>query len=270
MIKIEKDLTAIPKSLIPAFTDLFPDGAAIPRLTRTTHEKRSAIINGQQYIDKDEFNSRYKTPDIREGLISIYNRKCAYCEQKVERYNVEHYRPKTIYYWLAFSWDNLILACSGCNGYKGINFELGAGGIRVTFEHTEANVRNINNNSAAYDAIENPKMVNPEVTDPLGEIKFQKTGLIESDNDRFAYTIAKCQVDRKYLNDDRRKLLDDFRRDVRSALLDNEDLKDQELEIAVIVKKFINDSNDSMHPFLAFRRYAISQGWLNEIAKGLN
>jgi len=270
MIKIEKDISAVPTSLIPAFADLFPGMAIIPRLSRTTHEKRSTIINGKKYIDKDEFNNRYKTQDVRDNLIRIYNHKCAYCEQKMERYNVEHYRPKNTYYWLAFSWDNLIMACPDCNGHKAINFDLGEGGTQVPFDDTEANVRVINRSSTGYDAIENPKMVNPEVTDPLGQIRFQKTGLIESDNDRFAYTIEKCQIDRKYLNDDRRKLLDVFERDIRGALLDNKEPSGQSKEIAIIVKKIVRDSQDVELSFLAFRRYAISTGWLHEIAKDLN
>jgi hypothetical protein len=55
--------------------------------------------------------------------------KCCYCERKILRsYNdVEHYRPKgsadrrpgcTLthgYWWLAYSWDNLLFACPHCN-----------------------------------------------------------------------------------------------------------------------------------------------------------
>lgn len=270
MIKIEKDITDVPSSLIPAFIDLFPGKTSIPKVSRTTHEKRTSIITSEKYIDKDEYNNRYKTQDIRDDLIEIYNHKCAYCEQKMERYNVEHYRPKTTYYWLAFSWDNLIMACPDCNGSKGTNFDLGHGGTQVVFNNTEANIRLINQSSGGYDVQENPKMVNPEVTDPFGKISFKKNGLIESDNDRFAYTIEKCKIDRKYLNDDRRKLLDVFKRDVRSALLDNTDPEDQRNEIEIIVKKFIRDSKDLELSFIAFRRYAISTGWLNDIIKELN
>lgn len=55
--------------------------------------------------------------------------KCCYCEQKIRRaYNdVEHHRPKARadrrpgsdethgYWWLAFSWSNLLFACPSCN-----------------------------------------------------------------------------------------------------------------------------------------------------------
>lgn len=55
--------------------------------------------------------------------------KCCYCEQKVPMgfNDVEHYRPKCRadrrpgctsthgYWWLAFSWDNLLFSCPSCN-----------------------------------------------------------------------------------------------------------------------------------------------------------
>lgn len=55
--------------------------------------------------------------------------KCCYCERKLlESYNdVEHFRPKARadrspgsthtygYWWLAFSWENLLFACPTCN-----------------------------------------------------------------------------------------------------------------------------------------------------------
>ena len=267
MIKIQKRKEDLPQSLIPAYADFFP-GTKIPRKSNTTHEKRIAIILAEQYIDKEEYSSRYKLEDIRIQLNNIYKNKCAFCEEKVEQYHIEHYRPKSIYYWLVYSWDNLLLACPTCNQSKGLNFELD--GIATEFKNTEANIRNINFSSANYDASELPRMVNPEVTDPLGKIEFEKDGLIKSNNERFKYTIEKCAIDRKYLNDERRKLLDIFQRDIRSALIDNSDPGDQQLEIAVIIRKFVRDSMDHDLQFLAFRRHAISTGWLNELTKELN
>jgi uncharacterized protein (TIGR02646 family) len=267
MIKLNKNNGAIPGSLIPAFEDLFLP-LAIPVTSRTTHEKRMIIINGETYIDRGEFNNRYKRSDIRIALNTIYYHKCAYCEQKVEQYNIEHYRPKSTYYWLAFSWNNLIMACPTCNQNKGTNFELE--GQPVSFDNTEANLRAINNISIGYDQLEQPLMVNPEITDPSGQIEFQKDGLIISADKRFSYTIEKCKVDRSYLNDERRKLLEVFTRDIRSALVDNLQLADQQTEISSIVRKFVRDSLDNELQFLGFRRYAIARGWLNEITKDLN
>lgn len=52
--------------------------------------------------------------------------KCAYCEGKashVAHGDVEHYRPKSTYWWLAYCYDNYVFACQICNqSHKGSNF----------------------------------------------------------------------------------------------------------------------------------------------------
>ena len=56
--------------------------------------------------------------------------KCAYCEANTEvvaHGDVEHYRPKSIYWWLAYTYDNYLYACQICNQtYKSDNFPIGA------------------------------------------------------------------------------------------------------------------------------------------------
>jgi uncharacterized protein (TIGR02646 family) len=56
--------------------------------------------------------------------------KCAYCEANTEvvaHGDVEHYRPKSIYWWLAYTYDNYLYACQICNQrYKSNNFPIGA------------------------------------------------------------------------------------------------------------------------------------------------
>jgi hypothetical protein len=54
--------------------------------------------------------------------------KCAYCEaptSTVAHGDVEHFRPKSVYWWLAYCYDNYLYACQICNEtYKGDNFPL--------------------------------------------------------------------------------------------------------------------------------------------------
>ena len=52
-----------------------------------------------------------------EPLWRAQGEKCCYCEKDIDRsYNdVEHYRPKTQYWWLAWDWSNLLFACPQCN-----------------------------------------------------------------------------------------------------------------------------------------------------------
>lgn len=266
MIKIGKDITAIPRSLKLPTPANFPHG--IPSPPTTTHERRMEIINNESYIDEGKYNDRYKTQDIRDALRDIYNGKCAYCELWVEQSHVEHYRPKKIYYWLAYSWDNLILSCATCNQHKGVNFNLN--GTVAVFTNNSINIDNIHTSSAIYDLAELPKMINPEVTDPLDNIRFLENGNIESDDESFIYTITTCKIDRADLNDQRRRLLNIFKEDITSVLLENDTPESQSVAIKTIVSKFIRDSNCLNSQFLAFRRYAILRGWLNSIIKERN
>jgi uncharacterized protein (TIGR02646 family) len=267
MIKIDKDIDDIPQSLIPAFTDIFPDGR-IPIPCKTTHKRRSELIENKEYIDNDNYNSRYKLNDIKEKLNIIYRGKCAFCEHKAEQLHVEHFRPKKIYYWLAYSWDNLILACPTCNQYKGINFELN--GAKCLFENNEANLRNINNLSATYDLSEQPKMVNPEIVDPSNNIIFSKDGKIDSLESNLKYTITTCKLDRKYLNDERRKILDTFKNEMQAELVNSKNEEEQRHAVAILVRQFIRLSKDLSNEYIAFRKYSISNDWLKEIVQELN
>ena len=66
---------------------------------------------------------------VSRDLWYIQHYKCCYCEFKIAAsYNdVEHYRPKAAadrtpgsgeshgYWWLAFTWENLLFACPSCN-----------------------------------------------------------------------------------------------------------------------------------------------------------
>lgn len=273
MIKVSKDLNIIPPSLIPSFEDLFPERVGkrlvpIPQKSRTTHDRRMDAINAGAYKDDESFNSRYKEEDIKQSLHEVYKGKCAFCEQNEEVIHVEHYRPKSIYYWLAYSWDNLLLSCPSCNGHKGTNFDLD--GPLATFDNTEQNIRAINASSAGYDDSEIPQMVNPEVTDPKGQIYFEKDGRIRSDNPRFTYTIKKCKIDRKSLNDSRRSILDRFREYVRDSLIVNNTPHDQTTSLATNLRNFVSDAQNEHEEFLAFRYYAIESDWLNDIIKEVN
>lgn len=267
MIKINKNILLIPDSLKIPNEVTFPDGI-IPRKTQTTHKRRLKLIEKSEYIDENKYNDRYKNDDIRIALRRIYKNKCAFCEHKVEQYHIEHYRPKKIYYWLAFSWDNLLISCATCNQHKGINFEIE--GTQASYTDNEANLNAINSDSVNYDILEIPKLVNPEVTNPLGLIRFLKNGYIESSDPRFIYTIETCKLNRDHLNDERRKLLDIFSRDIESALIENTSIEDQRIAIRAIIKKFIRDSKDDELQFLAFRNYAINNNWLNNIIKNSN
>jgi uncharacterized protein (TIGR02646 family) len=69
----------------------------------------------------------YRHKSLKKALESIFGKKCAYCETQYEvggYLEVEHYRPKNIYYWLAADWSNLLPACKRCNNGKLTKFPL--------------------------------------------------------------------------------------------------------------------------------------------------
>lgn len=87
---------------------------------------------------------------VAEMLWKAQHHKCCYCEKLIERCysDVEHYRPKAQadrgphhtathgYWWLAFTWKNLLFSCPNCNRgrAKSIKFPLAKGGIPLVAE----------------------------------------------------------------------------------------------------------------------------------------
>jgi uncharacterized protein (TIGR02646 family) len=61
-------------------------------------------------------NSHWKLAKVQ--LKAEAHGKCAYCEANtdvVAHGDVEHYRPKSKYWWLAYCYDNFLFACQICN-----------------------------------------------------------------------------------------------------------------------------------------------------------
>ena len=72
-------------------------------------------------IEKHDFKSSSKTGRwkvTKEQLKKETYDKCAYCEVHfsiVAYGDVEHYRPKSIYWWLAYAYENYLPSCQICN-----------------------------------------------------------------------------------------------------------------------------------------------------------
>ncbi len=90
----------------------------------------------EQRFKKDEdvkqVNSKWAeywgNADVRGALWAMHGRACVYCDRNLpgtDRGDVEHFRPKSTYWWLAYRFDNYFLACSACNtAYKGNKFPI--------------------------------------------------------------------------------------------------------------------------------------------------
>lgn len=112
----------------------------------------------------DVRESIYKADDVRQQLEIDQHYKCAFCEcyLPLQYHDVEHFRPKSHYYWLGHNWKNLLYSCERCNrSYKKTNFPLAAGSIQA--------------NSPTDDLTqEHPLLINPAEVDPALHIRFDK------------------------------------------------------------------------------------------------
>jgi 5-methylcytosine-specific restriction endonuclease McrA len=82
----------------------------------TTEEERKQI--GPRKIDTGFWT------DAKPQLSQESHTKCAYCESKARPGQVEHFRPKSVYWWLAYCYDNYAYSCGMCNARKLNHFPL--------------------------------------------------------------------------------------------------------------------------------------------------
>ena len=97
-----------------------------PPILRAIRQRELARLRQLGTITSNDIDG-YR--DVSASLWRAQHLKCCYCEAIIpEHYNdVEHYRPKARadrtpgclethgYWWLAFTWSNLLFACPACN-----------------------------------------------------------------------------------------------------------------------------------------------------------
>lgn len=269
MIPINKDLTNIPLSL------RVDEEAVKTEPTKTTHKHRKSVIANGIYPDADhsgKFDERYKYKDVKDSLKNLYGDKCAYCETYDPTIQVEHYRPKRGgYYWLAFSWDNLISCCSRCNSSKGNEFPIDATN-RVTYGGTDEEYSNINNSSAIYDMEEHPLLLNPERLCPqvYAVLAFDQNGQILENEPHITQTIKECNLNRVDLCTRRAKIWNDLKDELCDCVYEAQwDKNNLFNRIDHVIKHFEKLAYDRTESYLAFRQYVLKSGWIQEFIKQL-
>ena len=235
MIKVTKDLTQIPKIL--------------QKDNRKTAFKEN--IEALDYVDE---NDRYRVASVQKRLQDIYNFKCGYCEKKLIDASkpIEHYRPKRGgYYWLAYSWDNLLLSCTECNSAKGDKFPIKK--RKVTYKG-EA-FKDVHTLGKNYDELEEPYLINPEKDDVVNKLRFNKKGQIFSDDERVQKSIEICSLDRKALSQLRENIFIDFLEDMQGHY-EYYKLKKDATRFVPTVQKFIKETQRE-NSFFAFRSFVL-------------
>jgi len=200
-------------------------------------------------------NTEYKTNDVYENLKIIYDNKCAFCQDTLlnSPKHIEHYRPKnknvdwkkccanTSYFWLAFSWDNLLLACGSCNSSKGSCFDID--GTRADYNNKYKNysLDELQSIIKELDIVEKPLLVNPEQEEQYffdEHLIFTCSGKILSNNIRLRYTIRICNLNRDELVKLRLELINDLKNAIRERKtkysLEHKDIKVYSRDIALL------------------------------------
>lgn len=254
MIKVDKSKVDVPSAL----TD------------KKANRKRKQLLRTKQ--PWNELNSAYKEPlknkEVIKSLESIYQYKCCYCEQEVKYFNiegsqqpqntrtVEHYRPKSLYRWLTYSWDNLLLCCKGCNNPKDNDFPFE--GTQITTPRAnDLDAANIHNLAVDYNAVELPLYPHPELENPISHLTFDTKGLVHSENHRYQHLIKICGLnERELLVEARKKIYDDFKTEydlIQSISIAKEDK-------VLILKRLVGDFAKkciTKQPFTAYRLYLL-------------
>ncbi|OJT16818.1 hypothetical protein BO221_47805 [Archangium sp. Cb G35] len=154
----------------------------------------------------------YAHETVKQALLEAQHGKCAFCESKVAHISygdVEHFRPKAGwrqredeplsrpgYYWLAYEWSNLLLACTLCNQqFKKNLFPLQTPARRARSHKEDVTA-------------EDPLLLDPAVDDPESFISFREEVPYAVDgNARGEATIRALGLRRETLAEQRRKHL---------------------------------------------------------------
>lgn len=144
----------------------------------------------------------YRNKSVVQALWRMQKEKCCYCECKIPESGhlkaVEHFRPKSVFKYLKNEWNNLLLACSLCNGHKSNKYP-----IILSDAKGETKVLYIKAPQSGVSAIIDPSdpNINPEVhldfvTDD-GDDAFC-TIIPKNDNPLGKETIDVCQLRSSY------------------------------------------------------------------------
>jgi len=180
------------------------------RDTRLSELERVRPIAAAGRPTKDEIGDKYTVIKWQLWRSQFY--KCCYCEHQCQLgfHDLEHYRPKTRadrglefddygYWWLAWTWTNVLFACPGCNrSGKNDSFPLDPSSTPLREEEEPP-------------GSEVPFLIDPGSEDPMAEIQFRRTiigGIAHwipltraAASQRAAKTIRIIRLDRPELRD---------------------------------------------------------------------
>jgi uncharacterized protein (TIGR02646 family) len=184
----------------------------IPEKLQTDGETAKKVLceKFEKGETKFEFDNKiYGHKDVKTELKKIQNNKCFLCESRITHIShgdVEHFRPKagccqnvedkiseTGYYWLAYDWSNLFLACQICN---------------QRFKKNLFPLENKDNRAKSHTddlSQETPLFIKPDKENPEEHISFR--GVVPfARTEKGKITIQHAGLEREELKENRREL----------------------------------------------------------------
>ncbi|WP_338763561.1 HNH endonuclease [Bernardetia sp. ABR2-2B] len=214
-------------------------------------QRRQAELKEQLVIKQPKFwkNKHYAQP-TKKDLKEIYKNKCGFCErvlkedQSYEGFTVEHFRPKSHYYWLALEWTNLFPLCRKCNKIKDDSFPT----KNQSVQHPPINENgNIILSKCLADSEEllneKPFYLHPEIDEPLDFFEVDKSGqfVAKSDLNGFDSQRANEMIDKflgnQNLVNERKKPIQRIKNQLDSVVINfkeycSENYTDREIKLA--------------------------------------
>lgn len=269
-----------------------PEFFGSDKITNILNQAREDIAAGNKPKLKDIWSD---DEDARKAQHERHhNGKCCYCERKrdikLER-DVEHYRPKKGvtgapehpgYWWLAYDWNNLLIACKTCNTiHKKNNFPLRDENMRV---YDEGNI-DAEETLLINPAIEDPKPYFSYVTEKKGGEYLTIIVPSPTDSGKGKSTIEIIKLNRPELlgeeerSEPYKRIKDEiedyifwkkFHTHLRVAgnnVNDKISLAENEIEK---IKNFIKKEIKSTKTYSGFRRFLVRQSEQDELVDLLN
>lgn len=129
--------------------------------------------NPQQFtVGRYTFGEDFGGTEYNRALKKCQGNKCCFCEKPIAIADIEHFRPKSAwqqakgsalqkpgYFWLAYSWSNMLIACGDCNS-----------------QANKGNLFPVNGARASYPSdckTEDKILINPTEEDPSNCITFR-------------------------------------------------------------------------------------------------
>ncbi len=122
----------------------FVEGAApVDMITASLDlSRRLSELEDSSGSDEMEREAQKLWSAMKPHLAGVMNRKCWYCETRQDRADnaVDHFRPKSVYWWLAGDYTNFRFACTFCNSRRK-DYEGTSGGKADEFPLVDENAR---------------------------------------------------------------------------------------------------------------------------------